>query len=49
VGLKEEDQIKAIMVGIFLIGLAGLVFTGSILGLGGADYLSQFKAAIPSG
>ncbi len=34
--MREEDQIKAIMVAVFLLGLAGLIYAGCIPGLGGA-------------
>jgi hypothetical protein len=35
--LSKEDQIKATMAAVFLLGLAGLAFTGSIPGLGGLN------------
>ncbi len=38
---SKEDQIKALMVAVFLLGLVGLASTGSIPGLGGPSPLVQ--------
>jgi len=35
---SKEDQIKALMAAVFLLGLVGLAFTGSIPGLGGLNF-----------
>ena len=38
---SKEDQIKALMVAVFLLGLMGLAVTGIIPGLGGPSPLIQ--------